>query len=84
MSSKGNAMRCRFCGKNIMIITWGVYRKCVVDAETVMVAADPDGEEFVRYDGSKVLARAVPYDSKEPAEPAYRPHRDCDRRDRRG
>ena len=80
---KENVMKCRFCGKNVMVITWGVYRKIVVDAEAVMVACDPEGEEYVRYDGSKVRAREVPYESGEPAEPAYRPHRDCDRRERR-
>ena len=66
---------CRFCGKRIGIIEWGVYRKTVVDAEAVMVRADPDGEEYLRVDGSKVMAREVGYDDQGPAEPAYRPHR---------
>ena len=67
---------CRFCGKPIGIITWGIYRKVVVDAEAVTVVADPEGEEFLRIDGSKVRAREIPYDEiTEGSEPAYRPHR---------
>ena len=74
---KDNGVRtCRFCGKQIAVITWGVYRKVVVDAAAVMVAADPDGEEFVRIDGTKVRAREVdPYEYFGPQEPAYRAHR---------
>ena len=54
---KDNGIRtCRFCGKPIAVITWGVYRKIVVDAAAVMVEADPEGEEFVRVDGSKIRA----------------------------
>ncbi len=79
----GNVMTCRFCGKPVMVIKWGVYRKIVVDAETVRVAADPEGEEYVRYDGSKVKAREIAYDSQEPGEPAHRPHRDCDSKGRK-
>ena len=66
---------CRFCGKPIMVVAWGIYRKVVVDAEAVMVAADPEGEEYVRIDGTKIRAREVPYESEEKAEPAYRIHR---------
>ena len=73
---KDNGVRaCRFCGKQIAVITWGVYRKVVVDAAAVMVEADPDGEEFVRVDGSKVLGKAVPYEKTGTGEPAYRIHR---------
>ena len=67
---------CKFCGKRIGIITWGIYRKIVVDADAVMVVADPDGEEFVRVDGTKVQAREVnPYEYAGLSEPAYRIHR---------
>ena len=66
---------CRFCGKLISIIEWGIYRKTVVDAEAVMVCADPNGEEYLRVDGSKILALEVGYDYRGPKEPAYRPHR---------
>ena len=66
---------CRFCGKEIGIITWGVYRKVVVDAGAVRVVPDAEGEEFVRIDGSKIRGREVPYESEEEAEPAYRIHR---------
>lgn len=73
---------CRFCGKPIAIITWGVYRKVVVDAEAVMVEANPEGEEFVRIDGSKVKGFEVDFISDSgSAEPAYRMHgKTCDRR----
>ena len=66
---------CRKCGKRIGIIEWGIYRKAIVDPDPVMVAADPDGEEFVRIDGSKVCGRPVEYEEAVMAEPAYRLHR---------
>ena len=67
---------CRKCGRKIGIIEWNVYRKATVDPEAVMVVADPLGEEFIRIDGSKVIAREAEYDREEPAaEPAYRLHR---------
>ena len=68
--------RCKFCGKEIGIITYGIYRKCVVDAEAVTVIAAPDGDEYIRVDGTKVKAKEIPYDADaEGAKPAYRPHR---------
>ena len=72
---KSAVRQCRFCGRPVMVINWGVYRKAVVDAEAVMVVADPEGEEFIRISGSKVKAREADYESGEPAEAAYRPHR---------
>lgn len=66
---------CKFCGREIGVITWGVYRKIVVDAQAVMVLAAEEGEEFVRIDGSKVRGREVEYEEAVLAEPAYRPHR---------
>ena len=66
---------CRKCGEPIAVITWGVYRKAVVDAQAVMVIADADGNDFVRIDGSKIRGRIADYESAAPAEPAYRPHR---------
>ena len=67
--------KCRHCGRPIAIITWGVYRKVIVDPEAVMVEAKPEGEEFVRYDGSKVVGVEVDFIEKNRAEPAYRMHR---------
>ena len=67
--------KCRKCGKRIAIITWGVYRKAVVDPEAVMVKTDERGEQFLRIDGSKIKGIEVPYESGERAEPAYRTHR---------
>lgn len=73
---KDTVKTCRFCGKPVAIITWGVYRKIVVDAEAVMVEANPEGDEYVRFDGSKVKAFEVDFISDGgKAEPAYRPHR---------
>lgn len=74
-NKQGSAYTCRFCGKKIGVIEWGIYHKSVVDIDPVMVAADPDGEDYVRIDGSKVKAREVPFDYDGPAEPAYRMHR---------
>ena len=65
--------KCRWCGKEIGVITWGVYRKVVVDAEAVNIVPDPEGEEFVRIDGSKVRGREASFE--EGGEPAYRQHR---------
>ena len=72
---KGSINKCKWCGKPIGIITWGIYRKIVVDADAVMVVPDPEGEEFVRIDGSKVQGTEVAYEDAVTAEPAYRPHR---------
>ena len=70
-----NIHKCKFCGKKIGIITWGVYRKIVVDAEAVMVVPDEEGEEFVTIEGRKIRGREVAYEEAVLAEPAYRPHR---------
>ena len=37
---KNDIHSCKFCGKKIGIITWGIYRKIVVDAEAVMVVPE--------------------------------------------
>ena len=67
---------CRFCGRPIMVVTWGIYRKVVADAEAVEVIADPEGEEFVRIDGTKLRAReAEPGTIQAGTEWAYRIHR---------
>ena len=65
---------CRKCGQMIDIITCGVYRKTVVDAVPYYVIADPQGEQFLRIDGSKMMAREVPFET-EGTEPAYKTHR---------
>ena len=73
---KDGATRCRKCGQPIAIITWGVYRKIVVDAVAVWIVPDEEGDEFVRIDGSKLLGKEVdPYEYTGAAEPAYRVHR---------
>ena len=65
---------CRKCGQMIDIIERGIYRKTVVDAVPYYVKADPAGEQFLRIDGSKLMARAMPFET-EGTEPAYKPHR---------
>ena len=72
---KGSVNKCRYCGKQIGIITWGIYRKIVVDADAVMVVPAEEGEDFVRIDGSKIRGVEVAYEDAVDAEPAYRPHR---------
>lgn len=67
--------KCRRCGKEVGIITWGIYRKVLVDMEVCMVVPDADGEIFVRIDGSKLRGKVSWEDLQERAEPAYRPHR---------
>ena len=72
--------KCKFCGKPIAVITYGIYRKSVVDAEVVDVVPDPKGEEFVRIDGTKIRDREGGL-TTEGTEPAYRIHgRSCGRR----
>ena len=65
---------CRYCGKPIAIITCGVYRKAVVDAVPVWVEPNPEGEDYIRIDGSKVRGFEVDYVSDSHSEPAYRMH----------
>ena len=72
---RSGMQRCRKCGQMIGIIEWGIYRKALVDATAIRVIADPDGEEYLRVDGSKIMALEVAFDYQGPAEPAYRPHR---------
>lgn len=73
---KDIVMKCRYCGKKICVITWGVYRKAVVDAEAVQVRADPDGEIFIRVDGSKLRGTEIRNLEDRGGEYAYRPHRE--------
>ena len=65
---------CRKCGQMIDIITQGIYRKTVVDAVPYYVKPDPQGEQFLRMDGSKIQAKEMPFET-EGTEPAYKPHR---------
>ena len=71
---KDQIRKCRKCGKPVSVITWGVYRKVLVDAEAVNVVPDPYGEEFVRIDGSKIQGWEADPGTLQ-TEPAYRPHR---------
>ena len=67
---------CRKCGQEILIIHERLYRTITVDADAVPVTADPLGDEYVRWDGTKVKARALKMDEMvEGEEYAYRPHR---------
>ena len=50
------------------MIERGLYRKVVVDAEIAYVTADPNGEEFIRPDGSKLKALQIEFDSAVPGE----------------
>ena len=72
---RSGMQKCRKCGQIIGIIEWGIYRKALVDATAIRVIADPDGEEFIRIDGSKVLAREAEDEQSTRAEFAYRLHR---------
>ena len=80
MQRKGKKMKasaiknCKHCGQPVMVIEWGIYRKVLVDAESVNVRPDPHGEEYVRIDGSKVSGREAE-DGTLGAEPVYRMHR---------
>ena len=67
--------RCRKCGAPIAVISWGIYRKAIVDPEAVWVTADSDGDQYIRIDGSKVMAKPAGHTITTGAEPAYRPHK---------
>lgn len=74
---KSAIKKCKHCGQPVMVIEWGIYRKVLVDAESVNVRPDPDGQEYVRINGSKVRGFAVQIDVPN-TEPAYCPHsRSC-------
>lgn len=75
MMKSAGGKRCRKCGEKIAIITWGIYRKAVVDEKPVMAKTDPRGETFLRIDGSKFIGIEVPFMHEGKAEPAYRPHK---------
>lgn len=67
---------CRKCGKPIMLIHQRIYRSIIVDADAVEIKADSLGDEYIRWDGTKVRARVVkPEEDVEGIEFAYRPHR---------
>ena len=67
---------CKKCGKRIDFIQRGPWRQVAVDLEPVEVIADPAGEEFIRFDGSKVIARRANWaEETRKAEIVYRPHR---------
>lgn len=67
---------CKKCGKEILIIPQRMYRSITVDADAIPVLADPLGDEFIRWDGTKVKARALKMDEiVDGEEYAYRPHR---------
>ena len=81
---KDGISNCRKCGRPVCVITWGVYRKVLVDAEAVEIVTAAEGEEFVRIDGSKVRGKEIDPEnafamtrgtSKNWVEYAYRPHR---------
>ena len=71
---KCGIQHCRKCGKEICVLTFGMYRNCVVDAGAVTVVPDPEGEEYVRMDGSKIKGRPAEFETTG-AEYAYRLHR---------
>ena len=72
---KESVFTCRFCGKKISVITYGLCRKSVVDAEAVMVVPDAMGDDYIRIDGTKIRGREAAYESDETGEAAYRIHR---------
>ena len=71
---KSSVNPCRKCGEPVAVITWGVYRKVLVDVEAVEVVPDPEGVDFIRIDGSKIRGRIAEPGTLQP-EYAYRPHR---------
>ena len=70
--------KCKKCGKKVSVINCGLYRNILVDAETVAVVPDMNGEQFVRFDGGKMRGREATeveeMELRKPIEYVYRPH----------
>lgn len=76
---KDTVSKCRRCGRKVSVISYGLYRNVLVDAEAVAVVPDMSGECFIRVDGSKMRGREVVMsleDTKQDvkSEYVYRPH----------
>lgn len=72
---KDTVRKCRRCGNPICVISCGMYRNVLVDAEAVTVIPDMSGECFIRVDGTKMRGREVQMDETvQRAEYVYRPH----------
>ena len=79
MKEQETFKRCRKCGRMIGIIQARAYRSIIVDAETQFVHEDPDGEIYIRIDGTKMRGKqADDYnDDRITCEAVWRPHH-CD------
>lgn len=68
---------CRKCGRPIGVIQARTYRKIIVDAETQFVHEDPEGEIFIRIDGSKMRGKLADdyHDDRVVCEAVWRQHR---------
>ena len=75
MRERNGRRICRLCGREVETIPWGEGRNTTVDPEPCWVVPDPEGEQFVRIDGSKIRGRNVGITGGSGAEPAYRMHR---------
>ena len=66
---------CRKCGKPVGLINTRPYRSILVDADAVQVKANEFGNEYIRWDGTKIRAREADPGEVLGVEFAYRPHR---------
>lgn len=68
---------CRKCGKPIGVISTGLYKSILVDADPKEVFPDPLGDIFVRIDGSKMRGKLADSweDDRPTAEIVWKPHR---------
>lgn len=73
---KDTFRRCRKCGRPIGIIAVRAYRSIIVDADTQFVHEDPDGEIYIRLDGSKMRGKPADNwdDDRITCEAVWRPH----------
>ena len=73
---------CRKCGKPVGVISTGMYRSILVDADPKTVHPDQLGDIFIRIDGSKMRGKLADnyMDDKKTAEIVWKPHR-CGERD---
>ena len=75
---KESVNRCRKCGKPVSVISYGIYKNVLVDAEAVVAVADMSGECFIRNEGTKMRGREVDIEEATEVtrlvEYVYRPH----------
>ena len=77
MNGSDSFKRCRHCGKMIGIIKKWPFGKIIVDADTKFVFPEPDGEIYIRINGTKMRGTESTRwdDDRVEDEAVWKPHR---------